>query len=158
MQLPGSTLKKEGSSNDDYQSVQRLRHWFNNSGKTFLLMFDNLEDVNILSQIWPASNKGSILITSQSPAVMARRAKKTMQLKSFEDGTATDILYKLTGLEPADKNEAKAAKKICHLIGGLALAMVHMSSYIQDQGYSYSEFLTLYKGMQRGSLSRIYLR
>lgn len=137
--------KKEGSSDDDYQSVQKVRDWLNNSGKTFLLVFDNLEDVNILSQIWPASDKGSIIITSRSAAVAARRAKKIMHLKSFEEGAAIDILYELTGLQPADENDAKAAKEICQLIGGLPLAMVHMSSLIQDRGYSYQEFLALYK-------------
>ena len=137
--------KKEGSGGDDYQSVQKVRDWLNNSRKTFLLVFDNLEDVRILSQIWPASNKGSIIITSRSPAVAARRAKKTMHLKSFEEGPAVDILYELTGLQPADENDAKAAKEICQLIGGLPLAMVHMSSFIQDRRYSYEEFLALYK-------------
>jgi hypothetical protein len=137
--------KKDGGGDDDYQSVQKVRDWLNNSGKTFLLVFDNLEDVSILSQIWPASKKGSIIITSRSPAVAARRAKKIMHLKSFEEGAAADILYELTGLQPADENDAKAAKEICRLIGGLPLAMVHTSSFIQDRGYSYPEFRALYK-------------
>ncbi|KAF2468654.1 uncharacterized protein BDR25DRAFT_335130 [Lindgomyces ingoldianus] len=137
-------LKKEGGE-DDYQSVQKVRDWLNNSGKAFLLVFDNVEDSRILSQIWPASNKGSIIITSRSLAVAARRAKKIMQLKSFDDDMATGILYDLTGLQPADEADAKAAKEICELIGGLPLAMAHMSSLIQDRGYTYEEFLALYK-------------
>ena len=137
--------KKEGGRDNDYQSVQKVRDWLNNSGKTFLLVFDNLDDVSVLSQIWPASNKGSIIITSRSPAVAARRAKMTMHLKSFEEDAAADILYELTGLQPADGNDAKAAKEICQLIGGLPLAMVHTSAFIQDRGYSYTEFRALYK-------------
>jgi predicted ATPase len=138
-------LPKEAGGEDDYQSIQKVKDWLNNSGKTFLLIFDNVEDVRILSQIWPSSSKGSVIITSRSPAVAARRAKKTIQLKSFEEDTAVGILYELTGLQPVDNNDAKAAKDICQLIGGLPLAMVHMSSFIQDRGYSYVEFLALYR-------------
>lgn len=68
-----------------------------------------------------------------------------MRLKSFEEYAAVDILYKLTGLSPANKDDANAAKEIRRRIGGLPLAMVHMSSFIQDRGYSYEEFLALYK-------------
>lgn len=137
--------KKEGGGEDDYQSVQKVRDWLNNSEKTFLIIFDNLEDVHILSQIWPTSNKGSIIITSRSPAVAARRAKMILQLKSFEEDTAVDILHELTGLQPVDSNNAKAAREICQLIGGLPLAIVHMSSFILDRGHSYEEFLALYR-------------
>ena len=137
--------KKDGSGDDDYQSVQKVRDWLNNSGKTYLIIFDNLDDAGILSQIWPASNKGSIIITSRSPAVAARRAKKTMRLKSFEQSEAVGILYELTGLQPVNETDLEAAKEICQLIGGFPLALVHMSSFIQDRGYSYEEFLDLYK-------------
>lgn len=138
-------LPKEGGGEDDYQSIQKVKDWLNNSGKTFLIIFDNVEDVHILSQIWPTSSKGSVIITSRSPAVAARRAKMIMQLKSFEEDTALGILYELTSLQPVDNNDAKAAREICQLVGGLPLAMVHMSSFIQDRGFSYVEFLALYK-------------
>ncbi len=137
--------KNKGGGDDDYQSVQKVNEWLNHSGKNFLLVFDNLEDVSILSQIWPSSTKGSIIITSRSAAVASRRAKKTMHLKSFEEDAAVRMLHELTGLQPADEKDAKAAQEICQLIGGLPLAMVHMSSFIQDRRYSYAEFLALYK-------------
>ena len=137
--------KQEESASDDYRSVQKVKNWLNSSAKAFLLIFDNLEDARILSQIWPASNRGSIIITSRSSAVAAKRAKDIMQLRSFEEYLAVDILYKLTGLPPVNKDDAEAAKEICRCIGGLPLAMVHMSSFIRDRGYSYEEFLALYK-------------
>jgi hypothetical protein len=136
---------KEGSGNDDYQSVQKVRDWLNSSDRTFLLIFDNLEDALLLGQIWPASNKGSIIITSRSPAVTIRRTTKTIHLKSFEPGEAPNILCEMTGIQPTNEEDTKAAQEICQLIGGLPLAMVHMSSFIQDRGYSYGEFLGFYK-------------
>ncbi|KAF2682646.1 hypothetical protein K458DRAFT_432621 [Lentithecium fluviatile CBS 122367] len=138
-------LPKEAGREDDYQSIQKVRDWLNSSGKKFLIIFDNLEDVRIFSQIWPTASQGSVIITTRSPAAAAGRAKTIMQLKSFEKDTAVDILYELTGLQPLDNNDAKAAREICQLISGLPLAMVHMSSFIQDRGYSYEEFLALYK-------------
>ncbi|KAF2267608.1 TPR-like protein [Lojkania enalia] len=136
---------KEVSGEDDYQSVQKFRDWLNNSGKPFLLIFDNVDDVRILSQIWPASAKGSIIITTRAPAVAAKRTKKVLQLKTFGVDVAVSILCELTGFEPINAEDADAAKEICRLIGGLPLAMTHMSSFIQYRGYSYLEFLAMYK-------------
>lgn len=138
--------KKGGAAEDDYyQSVQKVRDWLNNSGKSFLIIFDNLEDARILSQIWPTSSKGSVIITSRRPAIAARRAEMIIHLKPFEEDRAVDILYELTGLLPVDSNDAKAAREICREIGGLPLAMVHMSLFMLERGHSYTEFISLYR-------------
>ena len=134
----------KGSDNDDYQLVQKVKSWLNKSRKTFLLIFDNLEDDHILTQIWPASNTGSIIITSRSLSVAAERTEKVMQLKSFEKMAAVNILYGLSGLQPANHKDEQAAEEICQIIGGHALAIAHMSSFIRNRGYSYEEFLAFY--------------
>ena len=134
----------EGNDYDDYRLVQKVKYWLNESGKTFLLIFDDMEDGHILNQIWPTSSKGSIIITSRSLAVAAERTKRVMQLKSFEKNVAVNILYELAGIQPADHKDALAAEEICQDIGGHPLAIIHMSSFLQNRGYSYEEFLAFY--------------
>ena len=130
---------------DSYQAVQLIKDWLNTSAKRFLLIFDNVEDVNILNQIWPASNQGRIIITSRSLGIAYKRATNIIHLKSFEQDVAVSVLYELTDSQARDKGNTVAAKEICQMLGGLPLAVAHVSSFIRDRGYSYEEFLAVYK-------------
>jgi hypothetical protein len=137
-------LPKAGGSEDDYQSVQKIRDWLNTSGKSFLVIFDNVEDIKILDQVWPSSVKGSIIITSRSPAIASGRATNILHLDCFAEETAVHVLAELTGTAISDEDTA-AAKEICQLLGYFPLAMVQMSSFIRNRGCSFEEFLVLFK-------------
>lgn len=136
-------LPKDGEIEDNYQSVQKVRDWLNASRKSFLLIFDNVEDVNILDQVWPSNDKGSIIITSRSPAIASSRATNILQLDCFSENTAVDVLAALTGTKKSEG--VAAAKEICQLLGYFPLAMVQMSSFIRNRGCSFEEFLVLFK-------------
>lgn len=76
---------KENENEDDSQASLKVRDWLNSSDHTFLLTFDNVEkiDIQILLQMWPTSTKGSLLITTRSPAVAAKRSNDIMHLEPF---------------------------------------------------------------------------
>ena len=149
MQSLTSLAKKlglaDGESEDDYQCVQKVRDWLNTTTKPFLLIFDNVDNVELLNQIWPASSRGSIIITTRSPSQAAKRATTILALESFSGATGRSILQSLTGMPPADVDDAAAADEICRLVGGLPLAMVQISGFIRDRGYSYVEFLKIFE-------------
>ena len=130
---------------DDYQAIQKVRDWLNVSEKTFLLIFDNVENHEILEQIWPASPKGSVIITCRSQSVALKRTTEVMRLQCFAAETGLDVLYSLTGLQPSNENDASSARELCELLGGFPLAMVQISEFINDRGYSYLEFLPVFK-------------
>ncbi len=73
-------LPKSDDSEDDYQASLKVKDWLNTSDRRFLLIFDNVQQINILLQVWPASEKGSILITTRSPSVASKRAAEVMRL------------------------------------------------------------------------------
>ena len=130
---------------DDYQSIQKVRDWLNVSEKTFLLIFDNVENHEILEQIWPASTKGSVIITCRSQSLALKRTREVMKLQCFAAETGLEVLYSLTGLPPSNEDDDTAARELCELLGGFPLAMVQISEFINDRGYSYREFLPVYK-------------
>lgn len=147
-------LPKGDDSEDDYQASLKVKDWLNESGRRFLLIFDNVEQIDILLQVWPSSEKGSILITTRSPSVASKRATKVMHLESFPMDKALEALNSLTGLDHKKYENSAAANDICQLLGGLPLAIVQMSEYIRDRGYSYEEFLRIY----RKSASKIHAK
>ena len=132
-------------TDDDDQTIQRLRDWLNTSGNTFLLIFDNVEDHAILEQIWPSSNKGTIIITCRSQALASRRAAEVMHLQCFAPERCVEVLYSLACLQPSSERDAEAAQELVRLLDGFPLAMVQISEFINNRGCSYEELLPMYK-------------
>lgn len=91
-------LSQAEGNEDDYGSIQNVRDWLNTSGKNFLLVFDNVEDHDLLEQIWPASTKGSVVITCRSHSVASKRTTEMIHLQCFSAEIGADVFYKLAGL------------------------------------------------------------
>ena len=138
-------LPKETDTEDDYQASLKVKDWLNRSAHRFLLIFDNVDNIDTILQVWPASDKGSILLTTRSPAVAAKRARHTMNLGSFRVDAGPEVFISLTNIEPVDESDHEAARELCRLLGGLPLAMVQISDFIRDRGCSYGEFLPMYQ-------------
>ncbi|KAI9853128.1 MAG: hypothetical protein M1824_001541 [Vezdaea acicularis] len=139
---------------DDMQAIFKVKDWLNTSGRRFLLIFDNVEEIDIVLSVWPSSKKGSILILTRSSSIAAKRAAKILHLTSFPPEIGLEALHALTGLHEEDESETKAAVEICHLLSGLPLALVQISQFIRERGYNYEEFLKLYEKSAARILSR----
>ena len=147
-------LLKSKETEDDYQASPKVRDWLNSSNHSFLLIFDNVDKIDMLLQVWPASTKGSILITTRSPSVAAKRSNEIMHLEPFTAQLGPEALYALTGFTGADNEDTAAAEEICRLLGGLPLAIVQVSEFIRDRASSYTEFLALYQKSSAKILAR----
>lgn len=137
-------LVKE-SHKDDRRSLQTVREWLNKADGPFLFIFDNLEKAELLSKVWPASGKGSVLITSRSPSQASKRSLLTLALSPFPVETSKAAFKSFSRLVPVDQEDEAAMEESCTLLGGLPLAMVQISDFIRTRGYSYVEFLRIYK-------------
>jgi hypothetical protein len=110
--------------------------------------------MDMLLQVWSASTKGSILVTTRSPAVAAKRCTDIMHLEPFTSQLGLEALYALTGFEGADGEDNAGAEEICRLLVGLPLAIVQVSDFIRDRASSYTKFLALYQESSAKILAR----
>ncbi|KAK4043575.1 P-loop containing nucleoside triphosphate hydrolase protein [Parachaetomium inaequale] len=108
----------DGAGSDDFQTVSRVRDWLNTTSKPFLLV-----------QIWPASDQGSIIITTRSPS-------------SFPAGTQREALRFLSGLDASDSKETAAAP------------MMQIANFIRERRSSYGEV----EEILRESAQKLYTR
>ncbi|KAK7743150.1 hypothetical protein SLS53_004235 [Cytospora paraplurivora] len=129
---------------DDYQAVQKLRDWLNVTEANFLLIFDNVEESDVLEQIWPASTNASVIITTRSPSVASRRSTNLLHLECFSNTPGAEVLCLLSGRQPTNDADVAAAAEITQLLGGLPLAIIQVSAFIRDRNCLYTEFLTLF--------------
>jgi hypothetical protein len=114
---------------------------------TWLLVFDNVNDLEMLDEHWPAYGSGSILITSRDPLVKSYgySLKRGLSMPPFNTSEGEKLLIKLTGRRKLSSEEQASATAIVEVLGGLPLAIVQMAGIITRQDLTFSEFLLRYR-------------
>ncbi|KAG8362497.1 hypothetical protein FVEN_g60 [Fusarium venenatum] len=145
---------------EDPESIREIvKAWLSNPIKTmgagqdlgskarWLIVFDNADDPDILSDFWPLNGPGSILITSRNPLA-----------KQDPPGFANLLGIDLPSMTPQDagawlqglsrREKEQSGREVCETIaermGGLPLAIVQMAYLIRTKHLSLSEFLESY--------------
>ncbi|KAL8305078.1 hypothetical protein RB598_003018 [Gaeumannomyces tritici] len=105
----------------------------------WLLVFDNVDDMDVLEGFWPLDGPGCVLFTSRDPLAMKSTylADTGIDLQPFSARESSSFLEKLT-LKKGDSSAVHAR------LGGLPLAMTQMASVIIRRDLSYSEFAQSY--------------
>lgn len=112
---------------------------------SWLLIYDNVDNMDVLSEYWPTSGRGSVLITSRDPLTKSNMYTETgMDLPPLSHGESEELLQKLTR-KMAGISQQQALSAITGHLGGLALAIDQMAAVIRDLRLSYLEFLKLYE-------------
>ena len=113
----------------------------------WLILFDNADNPEVLSDYWPTAGIGSVLITSRNP--MAKTSfffgDTGHELGTMTHSEAADWILKLSS---SSKNEEvlKAADTIARRLDGLPLAITQVTSIIRMRQLGLPEFLELYEG------------
>ena len=113
-----------------------------------LVIFDNVDDADILDDYWPMNSSASVLITSRDPLLKTyiytnESGHSSISLESFDQSEATDFLLKLTRREK-EADEKASGKEIVEVLGGLPLGITQMFGVIARNDLSFTEFLNMY--------------
>jgi hypothetical protein len=110
---------------------------------SWLLVFDNADDPDLLQDYLPIFGKGSILITSREPDGKNFRASEpvVIHIMPFNDNDSATFLSQLTRAN----NQQKQCNEIAGLLGGLPLAIAQMAGVMRKQYLDYAEFLEMYE-------------
>lgn len=109
---------------------------------SWLVIFDNADDPNILSPYKDIANCGAVLITSRNPLSKSGFSSSAVdvELETFDDKDAAAFLEKLTNM----KDNGSEGQLIGSKLGGLPLAIAQMGGVIRSQYLSFSEFLDMW--------------
>lgn len=118
-------------------------------GCSWLVIFDNADDLDVLALGWPSGHLGSILITTKDASTRSHPASEGLQVNPFrgKDGGVAFIHMLGVGYE-GDENAA-LGETIAKAVDGLPLALNQISSYIRDQDMKLEEFIPLYEKRKR---------
>lgn len=135
-----------------------LTNYLNKSvAKTWLLIFDNVDDIEIVGPFLPM--QGNIIITTRykEQAMKVPGHSMRLELDKFTDLEAREVFntFRLqynTQPEPPDLNaDEESIKVLLKLLDGHALGIEQMAAYIQYRNISTKQFLSQY---EKKSMSR----
>ena len=112
---------------------------------TWLIIFDNADDLSILTDYWPITGTGSVLVTSRDPLANSRTHIPVVHgfdLEPLSINEAGSLLRQLTGINR--EKDVKTSNIIGTKLSGLPLAINQIARTISRRNLSFEEFLELY--------------
>ena len=144
---------------DQHRLAQAVKRWLETEREeTWLLIFDNVDDIPMVKEFLPTRGNGAILLTTRLRAVGKHIRKIELETLSREEGQ--QFLLARLGAAGEEKRETlpeaerQAADQLCELMGGLPLALDQAAAYIEERECSLAEYLALYQ-QQRADLLRL---
>ena len=140
---------------DQQRVVASVQHWLTTHTQ-WLLIWDNLEDLELLHRFLPPIRQGAVLITTRCQALGALTQGVDLEPLEPEDGILlllrrTKLLSPEATHEDVQQFAAKlpgeytAAAELVRFTGALPLALDQAGAYIEETGCSLASYLRLYE-------------
>lgn len=125
-------------------SKHLVLEWLSSTSASWLLVFDNADDPEILHDYWPISNTGAVIVTCRdprAPSLFYRSAK--LDLQPFCPDEAATLFYKEVGLKPHD-DEVQACQYLLNHLRGIPMAILHASCFMRIHSMTFSDFARVF--------------
>jgi tetratricopeptide (TPR) repeat protein/transcriptional regulator with XRE-family HTH domain len=139
----------ESNEQDQNVVVKAVQRWFD-SHDNWLFILDNADDIHMVEEFIPSSEKGHTLLTTraQSTGTLAERIE--LEKMSINEGTFF-LLHRAKRLKGAKTLEQvpvatrTQVQAIVEEVDGLPLALDQAGAYLEETGYSLTDYLKFYK-------------
>jgi len=125
-----------------------VKRWFQNHSD-WLLIFDNVEDLDLLQRMLPDSSQGHILITTRSQIIGTLGSQLALQKMEPAEGVLlllrrARLLRADEPLETVPASVREQAGELVELLDGLPLALDQAAAYIEETTCSLPGYLERY--------------
>jgi len=114
-------------------------------GSSWLIVFDNADDLEVLCHVWPSMGRGSVLITTRDASAAHSPASAGFHVQPFDNAAGSEVLLNIVGLDPTSSANQEKAKEITNTLGGLPLALNQIGGFIVQRKLPLQDFLRLYQ-------------
>ncbi len=144
--------------------VAAVQHWLS-AHQHWLLIWDNLDDPDLLSEFLPSMQQGAILITTRCAALGTLALGMDLLPMEQEEGVLF-LLRRMKVLSPAATQkemhqfaaqapaEYAAARELVMVLGGLPLALDQAGAYLEETGCGFADYLQRYIQQRAHVLAR----
>jgi tetratricopeptide (TPR) repeat protein len=139
----------EQHDHEQNRIIGAVLRWLNGHSD-WLLIFDNVEDIELVKSFLPSSRGGSLLFTSRRKALGITAQALDLHQMTLEEGMRlllhrARLLEQTASLEQLDVYEQAAAQELITLMDGLPLALDQAGAYIEAAKCSLSDYLHLFQ-------------
>jgi tetratricopeptide (TPR) repeat protein len=152
LDLPGKDTAKPA------QLIETLKEWLTQLTR-WLLIFDNVESLQLLDDFLPGEIKGHLLLTTLSHPTGTHAHR--IAVEPMDNNTGAELLLRRAKLiaidrtlEPMAAADAAIARSLSEDMGGLPLALDQAGAYIEETAVSLSEYEERYQAKRRDLLHR----
>ncbi len=135
--------------------VAAVKEWLI-SHTNWLLILDNVDELEIIHEFLPTDIRGHVLITTRIQATGRVATAIPVDKMSIAEGIS--LLLKRAKLlsddKPVSKFDRAVARAIVQELDGLPLALDQAGAYVEETGCSLSDYLALYRQRRMALLSR----
>jgi tetratricopeptide (TPR) repeat protein len=129
--------------------VKAVKTWLQENTR-WLLIVDNLEDIDLLRDLVPAPHAGHILVTTRSHRTGQIAHRIDLEPMPIDEGALLLLrrakhLLPSARLHEATESEQAMAKDIAQAVHGLPLALDQAGAYIEETGRGLSDYARLYE-------------
>jgi nuclear transport factor 2 (NTF2) superfamily protein len=138
--------------------VEAVKRWFQ-VHTSWLLIFDNADDLLMVRDFLPTGGKGHILLTTRAHATGRIAQRIELEKMGREEG-ALFLLHRATILDPdqpleaASSTDQDTAKEIVQAMDGLPLALDQSGAFLEETQVSLSAYMHLFHTRQADLLKR----
>jgi tetratricopeptide (TPR) repeat protein/DNA-binding XRE family transcriptional regulator len=157
MKLAHALHLPERDDQDQARVIEAVRRWLKGH-QHWLLILDDIEDLQVLQTFLPPGHSGHVLLTTR--AQVAGPLIQAHQIHAMNEQEGVRFLLQRTGhlpreapLEQVPGSQYRDARQIWQHMEGLPLALDQAGAYILETGCTLSDYLALYQS-QRASLLR----
>ncbi|RYP46257.1 hypothetical protein DL768_007524 [Monosporascus sp. mg162] len=112
---------------------------------TYLVIFDNADDLTALKTAWPGTIRGSVLVTTRDFTIVTSLVTKHLLVDALGDEDGSNMLLKALDLDHTSPDDEQHAFAISKTFCGLPLAITQVGGFIKQRKMSLKEFLPLYE-------------
>jgi tetratricopeptide (TPR) repeat protein len=139
----------ERHDHEQQRVISAVLRWLN-THSDWLLVFDNVEDIELVKSFLPSSRGGSLLFTSRRKALGITAQALNLHQMTLEEGMRlllhrARLLEPTASLEQLDEHERAAAQELVTLMDGLPLALDQAGAYIEETQCRLSDYLHLFQ-------------
>ncbi|KAJ8130566.1 hypothetical protein O1611_g3068 [Lasiodiplodia mahajangana] len=112
----------------------------------WLIVFDNIEDEQVIERLWPKGAHGSIIITSRNQHLSRIFGHDSIEVPLFTEAESSMFMMNLNrNPGDLDAEETEIVAEIAKRLGYLPLALEHICSYIRRTATTYRSFKQFYQ-------------
>lgn len=154
-------LREEGEMQDLTVAREHVKGWLSNPVRShdapsspdnevsWLLIFDNADNFEVIEEYWPTTGFGAVLTTSRDPLAKNHifTADQGIDLQPLSIPDSVQFMTNLTRrhMKTAQVGKHQDIVEIVKNLGGLPLLITQMAGVMARLRLSYSDFLVLYR-------------